>query len=221
MTTATRYTADDLGLYDSEGRENAAAYASKRIARAVEAGYVVYGNRRLDLSNPADATAASGLIASDVAGRFPGLGANDTTVREEIYRALIGERRRRTLSPEDETVPGWERAKPFEGRPGWGILIESVGLGAQYWVNLGRSYYGPFDSIEAARDELRAEESATADRAAEKAARQRSRDAQYLRLVAGALAHPDDAGAMADATDPTTVETLREIAARLDGKDQA
>jgi hypothetical protein len=161
------YSADELGILGEDltdgDRDLAARYASRLIDRARRDGTIY------DEPIPDAATAAS-AIADLVASDYPGLGAADTVCRENYYLALTGEleaeiRRIAELAEELEakTAAGpTERAYPVVGRVGWGVL-QDPGLfdgSAGFWVSMGLSYYGPFETLAEATADLAAEERA-------------------------------------------------------------
>lgn len=152
-TTATvrHFTADELGYYpDDPHREDAAALASRLIDTARRDG-ALFGHPL------ADAEHAAAVIAELVQASHPDVGATDTVCREAFYEALTGQLDPKTEEAEKaEAIRSAQSAPLVEGQPGWGIRRQQdVG----FWVEMGRSIYGPFDSIKEARSELIAEAS--------------------------------------------------------------
>lgn len=155
------YSADELGILGEDltdgDRDLAARYASRLIDRARRDGTIY--------DEPApDPAAAASAIADLVHSDYPGLGAADTVCRENYYLALIGELDAELEAIELAAAEDLERAKTapiVAGREGWGVRKVSDHFGNAFWVELGRSLYGPFDTLSDAVAEVHAEERAS------------------------------------------------------------
>lgn len=183
MTTTEirRYTAEQLGFYDgSKHAETAAFFASELIHTARLHGAI--NGEHVDHEKGAN------LIAQLVAEDFTDVGALDTVCRENFYYALTGELDRQIEEAEREAQLEEITSAPLAyGKPGWGVrrvaglsfeacqadpthatrafsvCSECWNARPAFWVELGRQLFGPFDTIEAARGVLAAEERPAGD----------------------------------------------------------
>jgi hypothetical protein len=54
----------------------------------------------------------------------------------------------------DDDTPDWRTAKPWRGQAGWGVGIDHTGA---FWTNMGRGWYGPYETEAEAQALLDAE----------------------------------------------------------------
>jgi hypothetical protein len=80
----------------------------------------------------------------------------DTTTPDDRYDGVTPEEAQE-IAEEIEDRPDWRTAKPWRGQAGWGTAIDHTGA---FWTNMGRAWYGPYETEDEAQAILDAEERA-------------------------------------------------------------
>lgn len=175
--TVRRYTAEQLGFYDTADAETAAFFASELLDSARRHGKI--NGEHFDPEKGAH------YIGELVAEKFPKVGALDTVCRENFYLGLIGELDAQIDAAEAEAQLEEITSAPLvAGRAGWGVrrvagltfeacqadpshatrafsvCSECWNARPAFWVELGRQLFGPFDTEAEARKVIEDEEAA-------------------------------------------------------------